>query len=74
MAIAVSDSKEPVGFWLSRLTIRMRLYNIQSHEKVKMKSNTIEEEIVFDVGSLYAQLQELEDRRKPRGISIYRTL
>ena len=33
-----------------------------------MKSNTREERVVFDVGSLYAQLQELKDRRKPRGI------
>jgi predicted transposase YbfD/YdcC len=33
-----------------------------------MKSNTMEEEIVFDVGSLYAHLQELKDSRKPRGI------
>ena len=32
-----------------------------------MKSNT-EEEVVFDVGSLYAHLQELKDKRKPRGI------
>lgn len=33
-----------------------------------MKSNTIEERVVFDVGSLYAHLQELKDSRKPRGI------
>ena len=33
-----------------------------------MKSNTTEEKIVFDVGSLYAQLQDLKDSRKPRGI------
>lgn len=33
-----------------------------------MKSNTTEERVVFDVGSLYAHLQELKDRRKPRGI------
>jgi len=32
-----------------------------------MKSNT-DEEVVFDVGSLYAHLQELKDNRKPRGI------
>jgi predicted transposase YbfD/YdcC len=32
-----------------------------------MKSNT-EEEVVFDVGSLYAHLQGLTDKRKPRGI------
>lgn len=37
-------------------------------KKVKMKSNTIEEEVVFDVGSLYAHLQGLKDSRKPRGI------
>jgi len=33
-----------------------------------MKSNTREERVLFDVGSLYAQLHELKDRRKPRGI------
>jgi predicted transposase YbfD/YdcC len=33
-----------------------------------MKSNTIAEEVVFDVGSLYAHLQGLKDSRKPRGI------
>lgn len=33
-----------------------------------MKFNTREERVVFDVGSLYAQLHELKDRRKPRGI------
>ena len=32
-----------------------------------MKSIT-EEEVVFDVGSLYAHLQGLKDKRKPRGI------
>jgi predicted transposase YbfD/YdcC len=32
-----------------------------------MKSNTKGEGVVFDVGSLYAQLQGLQDRRKPRG-------
>ncbi len=32
-----------------------------------MKSIT-DEEVVFDVGSLYAHLQELRDKRKPRGI------
>ena len=32
-----------------------------------MKSIT-DEEVVFDVGSLYAYLQELKDKRKPRGI------
>lgn len=32
-----------------------------------MKSIT-EEEVVFDAGSLYAQLQGLKDKRKPRGI------
>lgn len=32
-----------------------------------MKSIT-EEEVVFDVGSLYAHLQRLKDKRKPRGI------
>jgi predicted transposase YbfD/YdcC len=37
-------------------------------KKVKMKSNTIEEDVVFDVGSLYAHLQGLKDSRKPRGI------
>ena len=35
--------------------------------KVKMKSIT-KAEVVFDVGSLYAHLQELKDKRKPRGI------
>lgn len=33
-----------------------------------MKSNTSEERVVFDVGSLYAHLQDLKDCRKPRGI------
>jgi len=33
-----------------------------------MKSNIADEGVVFDVGSLYAHLQELRDRRKPRGI------
>jgi predicted transposase YbfD/YdcC len=37
-------------------------------KKVKMKSNTIEEDVVFDVGSLYAHLQGLKDSRKARGI------
>ena len=36
--------------------------------KVKMKSNTNAEDVVFDVGSLYAHLQGLKDKRKPRGI------
>jgi len=33
-----------------------------------MQSNIIGEDVVFDVGSLYAQLQVLKDGRKPRGI------
>jgi predicted transposase YbfD/YdcC len=33
-----------------------------------MKSNTSEERVVFDVGSLYAHLQEMKDSRKARGI------
>jgi predicted transposase YbfD/YdcC len=33
-----------------------------------MKSNTKGAEVVFDVGSLYAHLQELKDHRKPRGV------
>lgn len=33
-----------------------------------MKSITGQTELVFDVGSLYAELQELKDKRKPRGI------
>ena len=33
-----------------------------------MKSNITEERVVFDVGSLYAHLQELKDSRKARGI------
>jgi len=33
-----------------------------------MKSNTTEEQVVFDVGSLYAPLRVLKDGRKPRGI------
>jgi len=33
-----------------------------------MKSNISEEKVVFDVGSLYAHLQGLQDSRKPRGI------
>jgi predicted transposase YbfD/YdcC len=33
-----------------------------------MQSNTTEEDVVFDVGSLYALLQKLKDSRKPRGI------
>src|SRR5512144_1311319 len=36
--------------------------------KVKMKSNTSQARVVFDVGSLYAHLQVLKDGRKPRGI------
>jgi hypothetical protein len=32
-----------------------------------MQSNTTEEDVVFDVGSLYAHLQQLKDSRKPRG-------
>lgn len=35
--------------------------------KVNVKSNT-GEEVVFDVGSLYAHLEGLKDSRKPRGI------
>jgi predicted transposase YbfD/YdcC len=33
-----------------------------------MKSNTSEEGVVFDAGSLYAHFQTLHDRRKPRGV------
>jgi len=33
-----------------------------------MKSNPIEENVVFDVGSLYGYLQEIKDSWKPRGI------
>ena len=33
-----------------------------------MESNTSGGSVVFDVGSLYAHLQGLQDRRKPRGI------
>ena len=33
-----------------------------------MKCNTSEDRVVFDVGSLYAHLQELRDYRKPRGM------
>jgi predicted transposase YbfD/YdcC len=33
-----------------------------------MKSNTTEAGVVFDIGSLYAYLQSLHDKRKPRGI------
>lgn len=33
-----------------------------------MKSNTSQDSVVFDVGSLYAHLQVLKDGRKPRGI------
>jgi len=33
-----------------------------------MKSNTTEERVVFDVGSLYAHLEDLKDSRKARGI------
>ena len=33
--------------------------------KVEMECNT---EVVFDVGSLYARFQEMEDKRKPRGM------
>jgi predicted transposase YbfD/YdcC len=33
-----------------------------------MKSNTTEEQVVFDLGSLYAHLRVLKDRRKPRGL------
>jgi hypothetical protein len=33
-----------------------------------MKSNTTAEDVVFDVGSLYAQFQGLKDKRKPRGL------
>ena len=36
--------------------------------KVKMKSNTTEAGVVFDIGSLFAYLQSLHDKRKPRGI------
>ena len=35
--------------------------------KVKMKSNTSAGAVLFDVGSLYAQLQEMKDSRKARG-------
>jgi len=33
-----------------------------------MESNTSGGSIVFDIGSLYAHLQGMQDRRKPRGI------
>jgi predicted transposase YbfD/YdcC len=33
-----------------------------------MQSNTTEEDVMFDVGSLYAHLQQLKDSRKPRGV------
>lgn len=33
-----------------------------------MKSNTREEGVVFDMGSLYAHFQSLQDKRKPRGL------
>lgn len=33
-----------------------------------MESNTSGGSVVFDVGSLYAHLQSMQDRRKPRGI------
>lgn len=33
-----------------------------------MKSNISEESVVFDLGSLYAYLQSVQDRRKPRGL------
>jgi predicted transposase YbfD/YdcC len=33
-----------------------------------MKSNTEEEGVVFDLGSLYAYFQSLHDKRKPRGV------
>lgn len=33
-----------------------------------MKSNTTEAGVVFDIGSLFAYLQSLHDKRKPRGI------
>lgn len=33
-----------------------------------MKSNTTEEGVLFDVGSLYAYFQALQDKRKPRGL------
>ena len=33
-----------------------------------MKSNTTEEGVVFDIGSLYTYFQSLQDRRKPRGL------
>ena len=36
--------------------------------KVKTQSNTTEEDVMFDVGSLYAHLQQLKDNRKPRGV------
>ncbi|HSQ61082.1 MAG TPA: hypothetical protein VLT84_11765, partial [Acidobacteriota bacterium] len=36
--------------------------------KVKMESNTSGGSMVFDVGSLYAYLQGMQDKRKPRGI------
>ena len=33
-----------------------------------MKSSTSEEGLVFDLGSLYAYLQSLHNKRKPRGV------
>jgi len=33
-----------------------------------MQSNTTEDDVVFDVGSLYAYLEKLKDSRKPRGV------
>ena len=37
-----------------------------------MKSNTIEEGVVFDLGSLYAYLQSLHDKRKPECVNDLR--
>jgi len=42
--------------------------------KVKMNSKLPEEEVVFDVGSLYARLQGLKDRHKPIGIRYARVV
>lgn len=33
-----------------------------------MKSTTIAEEQIIDLGSLYKKLEELSDTRKPRGL------
>jgi hypothetical protein len=33
-----------------------------------MKSNTSETEVIFDLGSLYAYFESLQDKRKPRGL------